>query len=750
MNLAEEALAFSPVQWLGRWLARFRSSGQSAGATRRVRTPTVIQMEAVECGAAALGIVLAFYDRRVPLEELRIACGVSRDGSKASSVVKAARTYGLTAKGARLETDSLKKQKLPAILFWNFNHFLVLEGFGKDGVYLNDPAAGPRKVTLDEFEKAYTGVTLLFEPGPDFVAGGKEPSMLKVLAARLAHVKGALWFVILASLALVIPGLMIPVFSQVFVDDYLIGRLDGWVKPLLLGMALTALVRGMLIWLQQKYLLRLEMHLSMTSSSAFFWHVLRLPVAFFTQRYAGDISQRVQANDRVAQLLSGELATNAVNMVTLVFYLAVMLMYSWQLTLVGVVLTALNLIALKRLTRLRTDGNMLLLQDGGKLMATTIGGIQTIETIKATGAEHDFFARWAGYKAKVNNTEQRLELYTRLLSALPALLNALITVAILGLGGAQVISGVMTVGMLVAFQSLMSSFTAPVGNLMGLAGKYQEAKGDMARLDDVMRYPLDECFVPKTAAGAAPAGAPLGKLKGHLELRKVSFGYSPLEPALIEDFNLTLAPGRRVALVGGSGSGKSTVARLVMGLNQPWSGEVLLDGIARTQIDRTVLAASLAGVDQDPYLFEGTVRDNLTLWDSTLPQADMLQAAHDAMIHDAIVGRPDGYDSQIGEAGAGFSGGQIQRLDIARALAVQPRILVLDEATSALDPITEMQINAHIRARGCACLIVAHRLSTVRDADEIIVMAQGRIVERGTHDQLIAQNGAYSQLIKTD
>jgi NHLM bacteriocin system ABC transporter peptidase/ATP-binding protein len=735
---------FNPLQWM----ASVWRPGQSTGATRRVRTPTVIQMEAVECGAAALGIVLAFYNKRVPLEELRITCGVSRDGSKASSVVKAARTYGLTAKGSRLEPDSLKRQKLPAILFWNFNHFLVLEGFGKDCVYLNDPAAGPRKVTLDEFEKAYTGVTLLFEPGPDFVAGGKEPSMLKVLAARLAHVKGALWFVMLASLALVIPGLMIPVFSQVFVDDYLIGRLDGWVKPLLLGMALTALVRGMLTWLQQKYLLRLEMHLSVTGSSAFFWHVLRLPVSFFSQRYAGDISQRVEANDRVAQLLSGELATNAVNMVTLVFYLAVMLTYSWQLTLVGVVLTAINLIALQRLTRLRTDGNMLLLQDGGKLMATTIGGIQTIETIKATGAEHDFFARWAGYKAKVNNTEQRLELYTRLLSALPGLLNALITVAILGLGGAQVIEGVMTVGMLVAFQSLMSSFTAPIGNLMGLAGKYQEAKGDMARLNDVLRYPVDECFAP--VADALGSALPAGKLQGHLELRNLTFGYSRLEPPLIEDFNLTLAPGQWVALVGGSGSGKSTVAKLVMGLNLPWSGEVLLDGVARTQIDRTVLAASLAGVDQDPYLFEGTVRDNLTLWDSTLPQADMLQAAQDAIIHDAIVGRPDGYDSQVGEAGGGFSGGQIQRLDIARALAVQPRILVLDEATSALDPITEMQINANIRTRGCACLIVAHRLSTVRDADEIIVMAQGRIVERGTHDQLIAQDGASSQLIKTD
>lgn len=720
-----------------------------AGPARRVRTPTVLQMEAVECGAAALGIVLAYHGRRVPLEALRIACGVSRDGSKASNVVKAARTYGLAATGARLEIGSLRNHALPAILFWNFNHFLVLEGFGPGCAYLNDPAAGPRKVTMEEFEKAYTGVTLLFQPGPAFQPGGKPPSLLKALALRLVKVKGALWFVLLSSLGLVIPGLMIPVFSQVFVDNYLIGRMDGWVKPLLLGMAATALVRGLLTWLQQKYLLRLEMHLSLTGSSTFFWHVLRLPIEFFTQRYAGDISQRVQTNDRVAQLLSGELATNAVNLVSIVFYLAIMLMYNWQLTLVGVALTALNLAALKSITRLRTDGNMLLLQDHGKLMATTIGGIQTIETIKATGAENDFFMRWSGYKAKVSNTEQRLEFYTRLLSALPSLLSALIGVAILGLGGAQVISGVMSVGMLVAFQSLMSSFTEPVSNLMGLAGKYQEAKGDMARLDDVMRYPVDPGFAAAAAAGAAPPSAG-GKLQGHLELRNITFGYSRLDPPLIEDFNLVLTPGRRVALVGGSGSGKSTVAKIVMGLNRAWSGQVLLDGIPREQIDRGVLCASLANVDQEPYLFEGTVRDNLTLWDATLAQADMIQAAHDAQIHDTIMGRAGGYDSNVGEAGAGFSGGQVQRLDIARALALQPRILVLDEATSALDPVTEQLIDAGIRARGCACLIVAHRLSTVRDCDEIIVMAHGRIVERGTHDELIACNGAYSQLIKAD
>ncbi len=700
-------------------------------------------MEAVECGAAALGIVLAYYKQIVPLEELRIACGVSRDGSKAGNIAKAARTYGLVAKGKRLDVNELREEKLPLIVFWNFDHFLVVEGFDPDRVYLNDPAAGPRHVSLQEFDQAYTGVALVFEPGPDFRQGGKRRSLYESLRPHLAGAEGALAYVMLVSLALVLPGLVIPVFSQVFVDNFLVARMDDWVKPLLLGMGITALLRWGLTWLQRMYLLRLEMRLALVGSGTFFWHVLRLPVEFFQQRYAGDISQRVASNDHVARLLSRELAANAASAVTLVFYVAVMLQYDWALTLIGVFAMGLNLAALHAITRVRTDGSMKMLQDRGKLVAATMGGIQTIETLKATGSETDFFMRWSGYKAKVSNTEARLQYYTNLLAVLPALLAALTTALVLGLGGFRVISGEMTVGMLVAFQSLMASFSQPVTKLMGLASQFQEAKGELARIDDVLRYPRDEALEK-----SEPAPDPVAKkLEGYLELRNVSFGYSRLEPPLVQDFSLRLAPGQRVALVGKSGSGKSTVSRLVTGIAKPWSGEILFDGVPRAAVPRDVLTATLASVDQETCLFEGTVRENLTLWDEALPEPDVIQAAHDACIHEAITARAGGYDAPVGEGGANFSGGQRQRLEIARALAGNPRVLVLDEATAALDPLTEKTMDDNLRRRGCACLIVAHRLSAIRDCDEIIVMEQGKIVERGAHDELYARGGAYTKLI---
>lgn len=714
--------------------------------TKRVKVPTVLQMEAVECGAASLAMIMAYYGKYLPLEEMRIACGVSRDGSKASNILKAARGYGLEAKGYRKEPEDLKAMQLPAIIHWNFNHFVVLEGFEQGKVYLNDPAGGPKSISEEEFNQSFTGIVLTFEVGPNFEKNGGKPNITSALKKRLNGSEKALVYVILVGLALVIPGLIIPIFSKIFVDDILLGSKENWLGPLLLGMVLTTFLRGILTGLQQYYLLRLETKIALSTSAQFLWHVLCLPMEFFNQRYPGDISLRVQTNDIVAQLLSGQLATNALNFVMIIFYFALMLQYSLLLSLAGVVAAACNILYLKYVSRRRMDLNSKLLQDQGKLNGTSMSGLQIIETLKATGSESDFFAKWSGFQAKTLNAEQEMGVSTQLLSAIPTFLSTLTNAVVLVLGGFLVFRGELTIGMLVAFQSLMTSFLEPVNGLVSLGSQLQEVEGDMNRLDDVLQYPVDSQIKENLPDDGSKESS--GKLEGYLELRDLTFGYSRLEPPLIENFSLKLAPGSRVALVGGSGSGKSTVAKLVSGLYQTWAGEILFDGKPRESIPRTSINNSMGLVDQDIFLFQGTIRDNLTLWDKTVSEFDMVRAAKDACIHDDITSKPGGYYHLLDEGGSNFSGGQRQRLEIARALAGNPSILILDEATSALDPLTEKLVDEAIRRRGCTCLIVAHRLSTIRDCDEIVVMERGKIVQRGTHNELKNVNGLYAELIK--
>jgi NHLM bacteriocin system ABC transporter peptidase/ATP-binding protein len=734
-------------------------SGSTPRTMRRVRTPTILQMEAVECGAAALAMVLASRGLWVPLEELRVACGVSRDGSKASNVLRAARSYGLEAKGFKREPAQLRSMPVPMIVHWNFNHFIVLEGFRKGRAYLNDPGQGPTVVSDEEFDQSFTGVALTFEPTPEFRTGGDRPSVLHALSRRLPGSGSALAFVVLAGLALVVPGVVAPSFNKVFVDDVLVKGLADWLKPLMLVMGLTALISGGFTWLQQRYLLRLETKLSIETSGKFFWHVLRLPVSFFTQRFAGDIGNRVAINDRVAKTVAGDLATTTINAVLIVFYAVLLAQYDVVLSLVGVVTALLNIAALRWASRRRVDLNRRLQQDRGKMLGAAMGGLMTIETLKATGAESDFFSRWAGHHAKVTNSYQQLQLTTTLLGIVPPVLLSLNAAITLGVGGLRVMDGQLSMGLLVAFQALVLAFLNPINRMVDLGGQLQDLKGDLSRLDDVLRADLDphcaSSVVPRAApaaAGAATEGTAteVVKLSGHLELRNVTFGYSRLEAPLISDFSLTLRPGSRVALVGGSGCGKSTLAKLVAGLYDPWQGQILFDGVRRAEVPRRTLTNSLVVVDQDISMFEGTIADNVTLWDSTVPEADLVLASRDAAIHEDVAARPGGYGGRMEEGGRNFSGGQRQRLEIARALANNPTILVLDEATSALDPNTEKAIDDNLRRRGCTCLIIAHRLSTIRDCDEIVVLERGRVVQRGTHETLSAVAGPYQRLIASE
>ncbi|UPK39186.1 NHLP family bacteriocin export ABC transporter peptidase/permease/ATPase subunit [Bradyrhizobium sp. 186] len=722
---------------LGNWIGRVPLPGR-----RHWVTPTVFQMEALECGAASLAMILAYHGLWVPLEKLREACGVSRDGSKASNVLKAARQFGLTAKGFRKEPATLHELPMPSIIHWNFNHFVVLVRLDSDYAFINDPSVGRRKVGHEEFDAAFTGVVLAMEPGGEFKPGGREPDFFPLLQRRLSNSLGAVLLLVALSIALVVPTILVPTFTRIFVDDVLIKRVEGWFTPLLIGMAITAVARGLMTAFQQSLLLRVQTKLTVTMVSQLIWHVLTLPMEFFTQRHSGDLANRVAASEQIAQLLSNGVAANALNLISVIFIAVTMAFYDSLLAAISIAMALLNVLVLKLVARQREDLNRKLVIERAKLNGSTIEIVRTIETIKAGGLEDDAFARWAGFQAKVLNAERDLGVYSTFLDACPVFLTGLTTAVVLGVGGLRIVNGALTIGGLVALQALLAGLVEPINALVQQTTAFVAIKGNLFRIEDVFNYPAR----PLVPIEGAPAGLP-AKLSGRVELKDISFGYSVLEPPLIKDFSLVVEPGRRVALIGASGSGKSTVGRLIGGLYRPWSGDIRIDGWSMAEIPQEIFANSVAYIDQEILLFEGTARDNLTLWDDTVPEAGISRALKDAQIHEEVAVRAGNYDCHVAEDGRNFSGGQRQRLEIARALAGNPSVVVLDEATSALDPIVEKAIDDNLRRRGCTCIIVAHRLSTIRDCDEILVMNNGRVVQRGTHDALLAEGGEYVQLV---
>lgn len=726
-----------------------RTSDAPAIADRpRTRVPTVIQMEALECGAASLGMILGAHGRHVPLAVLREQCNVSRDGSTAAQLAKVAGQYGLKPRAFKAELETLDRLPTPFIAYWGFNHFVVVEGWNGRGVLLNDPATGPRRASWAEMHRSFTGVALTFEPTEAFTAGGRPPSMVARLRRMLHGYAWPLTFAAIVGVFSSIPGIAAAGLLAFFVNSILGSRQTDLTAPFLLAVALVLVVQVGLTWVQTATLTQVTMSLSSNLAARLTWHMMRLPMRFFTQRSSGEAAWRLSMPDIIADQLSGPLPAAAVSAVSVLLYLVALLFISVPVALAALAIALLNFLVLRAVTRREREGQLVMMQESGKLEGEIVTGVAAIEFVKATGSEDESYNRLTGFHAALVNRRQSMMTIVVLLQTLPSALSIVASALAIGIGAFAVLGGSLSIGGLVALQPLVAGFLAPFAMFVQLSSAMNEVSASIGKVHDVLDHETVTTGIRESLQPAGPTPAPVGKLTGHVEFRDVVFGYNKGARPLLDGLSFTVHPGHRIAIVGTSGAGKSTVSRLLTGLEQPWSGQVLFDGVPREDIDPLALTSSLALVDQAIVLFPGSIMDNLTMWDRTIRRDRAVAAARDAAIHDVITARRGGYDAMVEEDARNFSGGQAQRIEIARALAQDPTILVLDEATSALDAHTEVDIDNAIRRRGCTTVVIAHRISTIRDADLILVLDQGQVVQSGTHDALMAQDGLYRGLVE--
>ena len=696
-----------------------------------------MQLETLECGAASLCMIMAYFGRWIPLEQLRKECGVSRDGSNLRSIYLVAKKYKLSPKAFQCSAEQLRDNgTYPCIVFWNYNHFIVVDGFRGNKVYVNDPAAGEFAMSFEEFSNSYSGICMMFEPEEDFETGGKPESILKFARERLKGTMPAIMLVTLTTLITSFIGMITPAFSRFFVDNILTGKYSDWSSHFFVLFATLTAFQIISLCIKSLYMLKLQGKTAIIANTRFLWHILRLPVEFFEQRMAGDIIQRYASNQRIADVLINIFAPLLLDTLAMILNLFIMMDYSPLLACTGIISVILSIIAADYISKKRVNITRVQMKDMANLEGTTLQGINMIETIKSAGAEQGFFMRWAGFQANANMQTVKFAKLNSFLGHIPLLLSMLASNIILFLGVRLIIHGEWTIGLISAFTGYLTAFQAPAQNLVLVGQQLQEMRTNMERVQDVFKYPTDVNIDELVSSDDE-----MSKLSGLVEMKNVTFGYNKLDEPLLENFSLRVEPGKSVALVGASGCGKSTVAKLLTGLYpaKPVSG-----------INRSVFTGSVACVDQNITLFEGSVADNIRLWDKSIEDFEVILAARDAMIHDEIIQRNGDYSSKVSEGGKNFSGGQRQRIEIARVLAQDPTIIILDEATSALDSKTEYELMKSVANRGITRIIISHRLSIIRDCEEIIVMKDGKILDRGRHSELMQRCEYYAELITNE
>ena len=715
----------------------------------RAKVPVIMQMEALECGAASLCMVLAYYNKWVPLEQVRHECGVSRDGSRAGNIARAARKYGLNARGYTCEVENLREHgQFPCIIHWDFRHFVVCNGFKGNKVYLNDPAKGDYSVSLETFDECFTGVVIMLSPGDDFVADGEPKSMLEFSKQRLSGMKSSITLMIFVTAILAVVEILYAGYTRVFIDRMLTGLERSWMFAFFFGMLLVVIIKIAATWIKDVYSYKIQGKMVITGNVSYMWKILNLPMDFYYQRQAADIQLRKNTNAEIVKELVDTLAPVMINLIMMIIYLIFMFRYSWILALLSLFTVAVKFVLSRVIANKRINITRVLMRDKANLASACASINQMIETIKASGAENGSYERWAGYQASMSLQISKQEKLNQYLGIVPSIIDSLLNSFILILGIWLTLNGAFTAGMIMAFNGILSNFMAPVQSIIDSNQAVQEMRSKMERVDDVMDYPEDllltQYSVKKTD------DKEYEKLSGNISIKNVTFGYSELEEPLINDFSIDIKKGQKIAFVGNSGCGKSTMTKLISGIYQPWSGEISFDGVPLLNIDRNVFTSSIAVVEQDITLFEDTISNNIKMWDDTIEDFEVIMAAKDASIHEDIISRPGGYNYKITEGGKDFSGGQRQRMEIARALVQDPSIIIMDEATSALDARTEYDVVKAISERGITCIIIAHRLSTIRDCDQILVFDHGKVVEKGTHEELMAQGGFYKTLVTSE